>query len=127
MTDLLDRVDLNRLTDEVTNAARDAVYVAVGLGVLGFQRAQVQRVELTRRLNREFALDTKVDRARSAVSRSARRIDGLLDDASQFVESSLSPLEEQLPTTARDLAHRARAQARETRSQLLARLAGSAS
>jgi hypothetical protein len=28
------------------DAARDAVYIAVGLGVLGFQRAQVRRREL---------------------------------------------------------------------------------
>jgi hypothetical protein len=30
----------------VRGAARDAVYIAVGLGVLGFQRAQVRRREL---------------------------------------------------------------------------------
>jgi hypothetical protein len=32
-------------------AARDAVYIAVGLGVLGFQRAQVRRRELQQQVD----------------------------------------------------------------------------
>ena len=32
------------------SALKDGAYVAIGLGVLGFQRAQVQRVELTKQL-----------------------------------------------------------------------------
>ena len=42
--------NINTLSKGVGNLARDAAYVAVGLGVLGFQRAQVQRVELTKQL-----------------------------------------------------------------------------
>ena len=34
----------------MTKLARDAAYVAVGFGVLGFQRAQVRRRELRKRL-----------------------------------------------------------------------------
>ena len=37
---------MSALSKGVTDLARDLAYVAVGLGVLGFQRAQVQRVEL---------------------------------------------------------------------------------
>lgn len=36
--------------DEGLEAVRDAAYVVVGLGVLAFQRAQVQRRALTRQL-----------------------------------------------------------------------------
>lgn len=36
--------------DDVPKSLREAAYVAVGLGVLGFQRAQVARRELVRQL-----------------------------------------------------------------------------
>ena len=43
--------NISTLSKGVTDLARDAAYVAVGLGVLGYQRAQVQRVELQNRLS----------------------------------------------------------------------------
>ena len=84
MPELSDLTDLGKLTGEVTTIARDAAYVAVGLGVLGFQRAQVQRVELTNRLNKDLDLDTRISRVKGNVSRSFQQIDG-------FVESGSSP------------------------------------
>ena len=38
-------VDINKVAAEFNEALKDGAYVALGLGVLGFQRAQVQRVE----------------------------------------------------------------------------------
>ena len=38
-------VDIDRAASEINNALKEAAYIAVGLGVLGFQRAQVRRVE----------------------------------------------------------------------------------
>jgi len=35
-------------TNDIPRIARDAFYVGVGLGVIGFQKAQVQRAELTK-------------------------------------------------------------------------------
>ena len=40
---------------DVRNAARDAAYIAVGLGVLGFQRAQVRRRELQQQVEAQLA------------------------------------------------------------------------
>ena len=37
--------------DDVTNIAKDAAYVSVGLGVIAFQRLQVRRNEITKALN----------------------------------------------------------------------------
>jgi hypothetical protein len=126
MPELRDLSDLSKLTDDVTTLARDAAYVAIGLGVLGFQRAQVQRVELTNRINKNRDLDARLGQVRANVSKSAKHLDGLIDGAVRFIESSLSPLEEQLPTHARDLAHKAHAQAREMRSQILGRVVNAA-
>ena len=41
--------------DTVTDTARDAFYVAVGAGVIAFQKLQVQRVELTKTLTAQLA------------------------------------------------------------------------
>jgi len=47
--------DVEKAAADFTKAARDTAYVVVGLGVLGFQRAQVQRVELTKQLETQLA------------------------------------------------------------------------
>ena len=47
-------VDFEKAAAEFNNAVKEAAYVAVGLGVLGFQRAQVQRVELMKQLEAQL-------------------------------------------------------------------------
>lgn len=49
--DLTD-LDLTAIAGRAAELAKDATYVTVGLGVLGFQRAQVRRREIERRLRR---------------------------------------------------------------------------
>lgn len=48
-------VDIEKAAAELNNAVKEAAYVVVGLGVLGFQRAQVRRVELTKLLESQLA------------------------------------------------------------------------
>jgi hypothetical protein len=48
------KIDINKAATEVNNAIKEGAYVAVGLGVLGFQRAQVQRVEWTRQVESQW-------------------------------------------------------------------------
>jgi hypothetical protein len=43
---------LHGVGTHVTSVAKDATYTAVGLGVLGFQKAQVRRREIQRALQR---------------------------------------------------------------------------
>ena len=109
------------LGSEVTGLARDAVYVAVGLGVLGVQRAQVHRVELRRRLRRdlgELDLGERLEDARSAVTAAVEQLDQLLEEAGRLVEDALQPIEAHLPGQVRALAQRAQGQARGLRSQV---------
>lgn len=110
--------DLNDLTAEVANRARDAAYVAVGLGVLGLQRAQVQRQQLKHRLAGEIDLDQRLSELRAAVTTGVQQIDELVDGAVQAVESTLQPIEEQLPPAAREIAQRVYGQAREVSNQI---------
>lgn len=107
--------DLNDIVDEVTARARDAAYMAVGLGVLGLQRAQVRRQELARRT---AGMDQHLSGLRAGIDAGSQQLGEWLDGTVQFLESSLEPLEEQLPPQARELAGKARAQLSALGSQL---------
>lgn len=123
--------------ERLSGLARDAAYVAVGLGVLGVQRAQVQRVELQKRLASELdrgdpferladrigdqfgeLLVETIEEARSAVTAGVQQLDELFEEAGRFVEGALQPIGEQLPPPVREIAQRAQDGAKELGSQI---------
>ena len=111
--------ELKDITDEITKTARDAAYVVVGLGVLGFQRAQVQRQELQKRLvEPRSQLEGRLDEVRGEFTRRAKDVDEAVELVIGRIEASLGPIEERLPVPARDLVKQAHSQAREARQQL---------
>jgi hypothetical protein len=114
--------NISSLSKGVTDLARDAAYVAVGLGVLGYQRAQVQRVELQNRLSQDLALDQRLDDVRHGVAKGIAQVDDLAESAVHFVETTFQPIEEKLPPTVTQLTSRAREQAREVRTQIRQRV-----
>ena len=114
--------NINTLSKGVTDLARDAAYVAVGLGVLGYQRAQVERVDLQNRLSQDLALDQRIDGVRQSVAKGFAQIDDLAESAVHFVETTLQPIEEMLPPTVTQLTAKAREQAREMRTQIRQRV-----
>ncbi len=114
--------NLNSFSKGVTDLARDAAYVAVGLGVLGYQRVQVQRVELQSKLSQDFSLDQRIDDVRQGVSKGFQQIDDLAESATQFVETTLQPIEEKLPASVTQVTTKAREQAREVRAQIRQRV-----
>ena len=114
--------NISTLSKGVTDLARDAAYVAVGLGVLAYQRAQVQRVELQKRLQQDLPLDQRIGDVRQGVAKGFRQIDDLAESAVQFVESTLQPIEERLPSSVTQVTTKAREQAREVRIQIRQRV-----
>src|SRR6201996_7483856 len=100
--------NITTLSKGVTDLARDAAYVAVGLGVLGYQRVQVQRVELQNRLSKDFSLDQRIGEVRRAGARGTHQLDDLAETAAQFVETTLQPLEDKLPSTVSQVTIKAR-------------------
>lgn len=110
--------ELNDLTNEVASLARDVAYVAVGLGVIGIQRAQVQRNELRARLAGDGSLEDRLAEVRSVVTTGVQQIDDLVEGAVHLLETAFEPIEEQLPPAAKEIAGRAHAHARELRAQL---------
>jgi hypothetical protein len=117
--------NINSISKGVTDLARDAAYVAVGLGVLGYQRAQVQRVELQNLLSKDVSLDQRLGGVRNELTKGIAQLDELLENATQFIETSLQPLEAQLPASVTQLTTKAFEQTREVRSQIRQRVASS--
>ena len=116
MTDVTTTVQC--VTRNVTDLARDVAYVAVGLGVLGYQRLQVHRVELANKLPRDYSLDQAIGDVRGGVSKGFDQMDELAESATKLLEITLQPLEERLPPTVGQLSAKAREQARGMRSQI---------
>jgi hypothetical protein len=120
-----DNTTMGTVAKGVTDLARDAAYVAVGLGVLGYQRAQVQRNELKNLLSRDFSLDQHLSGVRTELTKGVTQLDDLLETATQFIETSIQPLEQQLPPTITQMTTKAFEQAREVRSQIRQRVTAS--
>jgi hypothetical protein len=117
--------NITNLSKGVTDLARDAAYVAVGLGVLGYQRVQVQRVELQNRLSKDLkdlSLDQHIGDVRLGVAKGFNQIDDLAETATQFIETTLQPLEDILPSSVTQVTTKAREQTREVRIQIRQRV-----
>jgi hypothetical protein len=81
---------------DVRKTLTDAGYIAIGLGVMGFQQAQVRRRELQERL--ESAAECVADRARDARG----QLESLAGELGQRVE----PLKDQVEGRLGDLPER---------------------
>jgi ElaB/YqjD/DUF883 family membrane-anchored ribosome-binding protein len=89
----------------VSEAMKDAAYVTVGFGVLGFQRAQVRRHELTKQLKPQLGeLVTNVDQ--------------VLQPVRQELEQRLDQVEDRLGGQALEVVKTARSVVREAEYQL---------
>ncbi len=129
--------DLSKAVKDVATVAKDATYVVIGAGVLGFQRLQVRRQELRKLLADPKAsfdqgvttvhqgvttvrsdLGTALENFDSTVVTLADRLEELIER----LEGAVAPLEDKLPTQARDLAKQAHTQAREARTQLRSKI-----
>jgi archaellum component FlaC len=136
---------------DVTATLKDAAYVTVGLGVLGFQKAQVRRVELQKQLEqlqtqleqlpkqleqlpkqfeqqRKFieaqlaeAL-AKLAEATKAFQGLARDLDARIEPVREQVGAQIDAVEGYLPEQVRDIVKQARAAARERQTVVRSRL-----
>lgn len=129
--------DVRELTHEATRLAREAGYVVIGFWVLGLQQANLRRRELADRLSTgdleatvgslrqqlaDLAPSVDVEATLAELTRRAQQIDELVEQLIEMVETSIAPLEEQLPAPARDAAARAHDQARVVRSKVRQRI-----
>jgi chaperonin cofactor prefoldin len=110
--DTFPAVDINKTLADVNNALKEGVYVAVGLGLIGFQRAQVQRVELTKQLEAQWEqLSTQLSALAKALPSDRGQLPELsqqLTEAGKAIEGQLADARTQLADARTQLADRAR-------------------
>jgi hypothetical protein len=115
------------LPGEVTRIARDAVHVAIGLGVLGLNRAQVRRQELSRHLAEPKDLTSeRLAGARERASKQMQAADEAVEGLIVRVEASLEPIEDRLPSPVRETVKMLHARSREARGLLRSIVRGTA-
>ncbi|MGQ0616757.1 MAG: hypothetical protein ACT4PW_07155 [Acidimicrobiia bacterium] len=106
--------------DRVTHLAKDVTYVSVGLGVLAFQKLQVQRQQLKRRRKASPTSGSRL--SSNAASKRTRTASGKatsrLQSADATVQSLLDQVEGMLPGPCRVVAHQARSVADGARRQV---------
>jgi exonuclease VII small subunit len=118
--------DFTKAAKDIAAVAKDATYVVIGAGVLGYQQAQVQRQEILKRLaDPKAGLEDRVSAVRNDLSGALHNVDttvdGLMERFEEIIErleAAVAPLEDRLPVQARDLAKQAHVQAKEARTQL---------
>lgn len=98
--------------DDLQKTARDSFYVTVGLGVIAFQKAQVQRQELRKQL------EGGVGGAQQTVAESVKTVEERLEAVEQRIDAVLDDVEEKLPAQARLVMTQARTVAKDARQQL---------
>ncbi len=87
----------------VTETLKDAAYVTIGFGVIGFQKAQVRRQELKKQLGSQVAA------GRRNVAELASQLDAYVAPVRSQVESRLDDVEGALPVPAQELLKSVRA------------------
>lgn len=109
------RNDFSRTAQDLSRVAQDAAYVAVGLGVVGFQRAQVARRELMEQLERQAkAADRPLGDFRTHFSRAYKELDAALGQLITAADTTFEPVAELLPEPVQQVVK----QTREARDQV---------
>jgi hypothetical protein len=98
--------------DDIQKTVRDSFYVTVGLGVIAFQKAQVQRNELRKQVGEG------VGGAQQTVAESVKTVEERLEAVEHRIDGVLDDVEEKLPAQARLVMAQARSVAKDARHQL---------
>jgi hypothetical protein len=115
--------DVERLVDDATKMVADGAHVAVGFGVLGFQRAQVERRRLRKAAS--SVLPPRLDEAGRALSANADATRAQLQQLARDLDHNLAPVRNELERRASSLGQRLPSPAREAAAGLRNRMRGS--
>ncbi|MHB8505712.1 MAG: hypothetical protein ACYDEN_08350, partial [Acidimicrobiales bacterium] len=97
--------DVSQVVAEAEKAVRDGAYVAVGLGVLAFQRAQVQRRQVVKELERRRGelrdgtsaqLSARLDELARSLSANADATRAQLQELARSWDEALAPTRRRL-------------------------------
>jgi hypothetical protein len=115
---------------DVRSTLRDAAYVGIGFGVLAFQKAQVQRVELQKRLESSVGeakggfgklnedVQDRLKLVEERLEALGKQVDAAADDFEERLDKALDEVQERLPEQVKELFGKARAAGKDARAQV---------
>jgi len=107
------KTDVSKAAAEITKVAQDAAYVAIGLGVLGLQKAQVRRRELQNQLD-TLGGQLPIANVRKEFAKALKDLDTAFGQLIEQMDATFEPVSERLPAGAQALVQ----QAKEARDQM---------
>ena len=112
------------IREDITKTAKDAAYVAIGFGVMSFQRAQVRRRELVDLAKQQLpTLEAPFTGARAELNRRVKELDGQVMELVTKLEQRVQPVEQRLPAPAQAFIGQAREAGEQLRQYILHALA----
>ena len=121
--------------DDITKVLKDILYITVGAGVIGFQKAQVSRQELTKAVSARLndakerfesagsndlfeQAKTQVQKLVESAEDQVKVVEDRLSSVEERYESLLDQIETKLPEQAQGLFKQSRDAAKDARSQV---------
>jgi hypothetical protein len=118
-------------SNELAQKAKDAAYTIVGLGVMGAQKATAAGKQAATKLRRDDATNLDVDAlkartkdATDVARKQFTKVDGVLTGAIAKLEEAFAPLEDRLPTAAKDTVQKAKDAGKGLHAQVRVKVAG---
>lgn len=115
---------------DVRSTIKDAAYVGIGFGVLAFQKAQVQRQELQKRLESGIGdakgsfgklgddVQDRIKLVEERLEALTKQVDAAADDFEERLDKALDEVQARIPEQARELFTKARAAGKDARTQV---------
>ncbi|HVV38099.1 MAG TPA: hypothetical protein VHC63_15945 [Acidimicrobiales bacterium] len=108
----------------INDNLRDAAYIAIGMGVIGFQRAQTRRQDLRKQFaDQRAAFESRGAEVVNLVSEALKQADAAISPVVDALEAQVDNVVNALPAQARTLVEPARQASKDARQQLRSRVA----
>jgi hypothetical protein len=102
---------------------RDAAYIAIGMGVIGFQRAQTRRQDLRKQFaEQRSAFETRGSEVVKLLSEAVKQADARLSPVVDALEAQVDTVVDRLPAQAKSLIEPAHQASTDARQQIRARV-----
>ena len=102
---------------------RDAAYIAIGMGVIGFQRAQTRRQELNKQLaDQRAAFEARGAEVVKLVNEAIKQADARLAPVVDAIEAQVDTVVDRLPAQAKSLVEPAHQASKDARQQFRTRV-----
>ena len=108
----------------ISDNLRDAAYIAIGMSVIGFQRAQTRRQDLRKQFaDQRQAFETRGAEAVKLFNEAIKQADARLAPVVDVIEAQVATVVDRLPEQAKSIIEPAQQATKDARQQLRARVA----